>query len=167
MLTDSNVFKSYESSTITNTYPSFSYLLVNISKVSLVLFLNVSTSIVWLFSSKTFTLHSYSLKIEIVYSIFFVLIINSLLPFFKENNKLSLELYSLESYITLYSFENVIAMTKVLPCLYTFSIENISEKVSFYRSIGLGQIPIVKPVYLMQSVDLSYARYCFYKDKLK
>jgi hypothetical protein len=56
-------------------------------------------------------------------------------------------------------------MTKVLPCLYTFSIENISEKVSFYRSIGLGQIPIVKPVYLMQSVDLSYARYCFYIEK--
>ena len=55
-------------------------------------------------------------------------------------------------------------MTKNFPTLYGLSIENIKEKIMFYDSVGLHNIAILHPTYLMQSVELSYARYYFYKS---
>ena len=46
-------------------------------------------------------------------------------------------------------------------------MDNIKQKLEFYKSINMEQIPIVHPKYLMQSVSLSYARYQFYKDRGK
>ena len=41
-----------------------------------------------------------------------------------------------------YSQEEVIKMTKSLPAIYGYSIENIKQKVEFYNSINLHSITI-------------------------
>lgn len=64
-----------------------------------------------------------------------------------------------------YTREEVLKMTKILPALYTYSIENIKQKVDFYDSVGLRKLTTEKAACLMQSVELSYARYMFYKEK--
>ena len=56
-------------------------------------------------------------------------------------------------------------MTKSLPALYSYSIENIKQKITFLRTIGLGFIAIEDTKQLMQSIDLTYARYMFFKEK--
>ena len=56
-------------------------------------------------------------------------------------------------------------MTKQLPTIYSLSMENISRKLEFYDSIGLREIIIKDSKKLMQSVEISYARYLFLKDK--
>lgn len=64
-----------------------------------------------------------------------------------------------------YTREEVINMTKTCPQLYGYGIENIRAKIDFYDSINMHELANVHSTYLMQSVDLSYARYCFYQDK--
>ena len=64
-----------------------------------------------------------------------------------------------------FNYKNVIEMTLKLPTLFGLSIDNIKNKKEFYDQIGLTDIMILKPKFIMQSVDLSYARYMFYKDK--
>jgi len=64
-----------------------------------------------------------------------------------------------------YSYKEVIKMTKNCPQLYGYSIENIREKIGFYDSINMHELAVKPSMYLMQSVNLSYARYCFYQDK--
>ena len=64
-----------------------------------------------------------------------------------------------------YSKEEVIKMTKSLPAIYGYSIDNIKQKIDFYDSIGLHELAINDTKKLMQSVSLSYARYMFYKEK--
>ena len=64
-----------------------------------------------------------------------------------------------------YSKEDVIKMTKSLPSIYSDSIENMKQKIEFYDSIDMHDLAIVDPKILMQSVDLSYARYEFLKSK--
>ena len=56
-------------------------------------------------------------------------------------------------------------MTKDLPAIYGYSKKNMKQKKDFYDSIGLHELVSVDPKQLIQSVNLSYARYCFYKDK--
>lgn len=56
-------------------------------------------------------------------------------------------------------------MTKSLPQIYSHSIENMKQKIEYYDSIGLHEMPVIIPKYLMQSVNLSYARYKFLKEK--
>ena len=64
-----------------------------------------------------------------------------------------------------YSFDDVLNMTKSLPALYSYSIENIKEKIEFYNSIGLCELVTRKPMFLIQSTALSYARYQFFISK--
>ena len=64
-----------------------------------------------------------------------------------------------------YSKEEVIKMTKSLPAIYGYRIDNIKQKIDFYDSIGLHELAINDTKRLMQSVSLSYARYMFYKEK--
>ena len=64
-----------------------------------------------------------------------------------------------------YSRADVIKMTKSLPSLYSLSIENIKQKITFLREIQLDFIVIEDTKQLMQSIDLTYARYMFFKDK--
>ena len=52
-----------------------------------------------------------------------------------------------------------------LPSLYSLSVENISQKLKFYELIGLREMCINDASRLMQSVDLSYARYKFLENR--
>ena len=63
-----------------------------------------------------------------------------------------------------YNREEVIKMTKTLPQIYSYSIDNIKQKIEFYDSIGLHSLAIIDAKQLMQSTNLSYARYMYYKD---
>ena len=45
------------------------------------------------------------------------------------------------------------------------SSENIKNKIEFYNSIGMKEILLKSPKYFMQSVELSYARYMFFREK--
>ena len=63
-----------------------------------------------------------------------------------------------------YSDTEVRMMTVSLPSLYGLSIENIRIKKEFYDSIGLSRLMIVDPKKVMQSIELSYSRYMFFKD---
>ena len=53
-------------------------------------------------------------------------------------------------------------MTKSLPTIYGYSIENMKRKIEFYDSINMHLLAVREPKQLMQSVALSYARYQFY-----
>ena len=64
-----------------------------------------------------------------------------------------------------YTREEVIKMTKSHPTLYGYSIENIRQKITFYDSIDMHELAIIDSKRLIQSVDLSYARYIFYREK--
>ncbi len=64
-----------------------------------------------------------------------------------------------------YSRADVIKMTKSLPALYGYNIENIKQKITFLRTIDLGFVVIEDTKQLMQSIDLTYARYMFFKEK--
>ena len=64
-----------------------------------------------------------------------------------------------------YSHEDVIKMTKVLPSLFGISIENIKQKITFLKQIDLDFIAVDDTKKLMQSIDLTYARYMFFKDR--
>ena len=64
-----------------------------------------------------------------------------------------------------YSREDVIKMTKSLPTIYSYSIENMQQKIKFYDSINLHFLAVEDSKNLMQSTELSYARYMFYKQK--
>ena len=64
-----------------------------------------------------------------------------------------------------YSQEDVIKMTKTFPALFGLSMDNIKQKIIFLREIQLDFIAIEDTKYLMQSIDLTYARYMFFKDK--
>ena len=64
-----------------------------------------------------------------------------------------------------YSYNNVIEMTRSLPTLFGLSIENIKQKITFLKQIDLDFIAIEDTKKLMQSIDLTYARYMFFKDR--
>ena len=61
-----------------------------------------------------------------------------------------------------YSYEQVMMITKKFPQIYSLSIENIREKKEFYDMLGIGFVILLEPKRLIQSMDLSYARYMFY-----
>ena len=64
-----------------------------------------------------------------------------------------------------YTKEEVIKITKSSPQIYSLSIESIKQKIEFYDSIDMHELAVINPKQLMQSVNLSYARYSFYKDR--
>ena len=64
-----------------------------------------------------------------------------------------------------YSREEVIKMTKTLPAIYSYSIDNMKQKIKFYDSINMHELAIEAPIYLMQSVVLSFAKYHFYLSR--
>lgn len=64
-----------------------------------------------------------------------------------------------------YSYNDVIKMTNTLPTLFGLSIENIKQKITFLKQIDLDFIAVNDTKKLMQSIDLTYARFSFFKDK--
>ena len=63
-----------------------------------------------------------------------------------------------------YTKEEVIKMTKTLPQIYSLSIENMKQKIDFYNLIDMHELAVIDAKNLMQSINLSYARYSFYID---
>ena len=63
-----------------------------------------------------------------------------------------------------YTKEEVFTITKNLPTIYSYSKENIKDKKNFYDEIGISDFILSKTKNFMQSVELSYARYMFYKS---
>ena len=60
-----------------------------------------------------------------------------------------------------YSYKEVIIITKKFPQIYSSSIDDIREKKEFYDFLGIGFIILLEPRRLIQSLNLSYARYMF------
>ena len=79
----------------------------------------------------------------------------------KENMKQKIE----DMMLLGYSKEEVVKMTKSMPSIYSYSKENMKQKIDFYDSIGMHVLAVIDAKNLMQSVNLSYARYSFYMDK--
>ena len=50
------------------------------------------------------------------------------------------------------------------PQLYNISIETLKAKIEFYQSINILHIILKEPERLIQSVELSYAKYMFFMD---
>ena len=64
-----------------------------------------------------------------------------------------------------YSLKETLQIIKEFPYILASKEENIRQKLQFYKFIGLDKIVINKPKQLIQSVELSYARYMFYLSK--
>lgn len=64
-----------------------------------------------------------------------------------------------------YTEEEVLMMSKNFPTIFGYELNTISKRMEFYNSIGLRKMTIYDSKQLIQSIELSYARYEFYKDK--
>ena len=62
-----------------------------------------------------------------------------------------------------YKRDDVLCMIKTLPALIGSSIDSIKLKLDFYDSIGIKDLLITCPKKMIQSVELSYARYMYFK----
>lgn len=63
-----------------------------------------------------------------------------------------------------YSHNQILIMTKNMPSIFSFNTDTLKDKIEFYKSIKLEAIFINKPKNLIQSEELSYARYKFYES---
>lgn len=66
-----------------------------------------------------------------------------------------------------YSRDEALKIIIGLPTILGYSNENLKEKFSFFVQVGLMDAPIVKARNLMQSVDLTYARFRFLTEEKK
>ena len=64
-----------------------------------------------------------------------------------------------------YSEDEVRNIAREFPAILGLTIENIGKKIRFYDSVGLHLVAVKMPRYLMQSVELSYARYRLLQEK--
>ena len=64
-----------------------------------------------------------------------------------------------------YTYNQVIDITISLPAIFGYSDKNLLDKIRYYKEIGLSDLIIIKPKILMQSIELSYARYEYMKTK--
>lgn len=62
-----------------------------------------------------------------------------------------------------YDIETIKKLVLSFPQIFSVKIENILPKINFYEGIGIMDTIISHPKNLMQSVDLSYARYKFFE----
>ena len=64
-----------------------------------------------------------------------------------------------------YTDNQVIDITISLPSIFGFSNKNLLDKIRYYKEIGLSDLIIIDPKILIQSIELSYARYEYMKTK--
>ena len=64
-----------------------------------------------------------------------------------------------------YTKNDVIKMILNFPGLISLNIETVNHKINFYKTINIEKVFITNTKQLIQSVELSYARYEFYKSK--
>lgn len=58
-----------------------------------------------------------------------------------------------------YTKEEALKMTVSNPAIFSHSSNALKEKIEFFKSIGLKYFLVEKPKNLMQSIDLTYARF--------
>lgn len=63
-----------------------------------------------------------------------------------------------------YTNDEVISMTTNSPSIFGLSIENLKPKLEYYDFIGLHDLALKDPKHLIQSVNLSYARFEFFRE---
>ena len=63
-----------------------------------------------------------------------------------------------------YNKDEIIKMLETFPSLFLLNIDVLNEKIQFYDRIGLSKKVAENAKLLMQSTELSYARYMFYKS---
>jgi hypothetical protein len=56
-------------------------------------------------------------------------------------------------------------MTVNLPSIYCYDFEKTRTKIDFFNSIGLENIVLDETKRLMMSMELLYARYCFFTEE--
>lgn len=64
-----------------------------------------------------------------------------------------------------YSHDEVKKITVTFPQVYSLSVDNLTPKIEFYDSIELHNMIVETPRNLIQSVNVSYARYKFFQKK--
>lgn len=64
-----------------------------------------------------------------------------------------------------YSKQEALNMTKQLPTLLGLKKENIKQKIDFYKATNLDFIILEDTKKLMQSIDLTYARFMYLKEQ--
>lgn len=64
-----------------------------------------------------------------------------------------------------YNKDQIIKMTVELPPIYGSKEESLDNKIDFMKDINLDPIILESAKYLIQSVELTYARYAFFQDR--
>lgn len=64
-----------------------------------------------------------------------------------------------------YSLEDIINIITLYPTILNFNNETLINKLNFYTSIDINSYLAMYPKDFMQSVELTYARYMFLKDR--
>lgn len=64
-----------------------------------------------------------------------------------------------------YDKDQIIKMTVELPTIYGSKEESLDNKIDFMKTINLEPIILESAKYLIQSVELTYARYAFFQDR--
>ncbi len=64
-----------------------------------------------------------------------------------------------------YTKEEVMNVVTIYPTILTKSTGKIKDLVEFYDSIGMHELLLKEPKQFMQSVEVSYARYMFFKER--
>ena len=51
------------------------------------------------------------------------------------------------------------------PMILGYAKDSVKRKIEFYDKLGLRDIIFINSRNLIQSIEVTYARYCFFKDK--
>ena len=62
-----------------------------------------------------------------------------------------------------YSKDEIMDVSKKFPAILGLSKDNINEKLDFFETVGLQGVALKKPDYTVQSVEVTYARYEFFR----
>ena len=60
--------------------------------------------------------------------------------------------------------EEIVKITGNLPSFLLLSDSNVLAKINFFRSIGLANVIVNDSKKLMQSLELTYARYAYFQE---
>lgn len=64
-----------------------------------------------------------------------------------------------------YTYDEILYTFEVIPAVMAYSADSLREKLKYYNSIGIHNFIAMKPIKLMLSLNLVYARYKFLTEK--
>lgn len=64
-----------------------------------------------------------------------------------------------------YTYDEILYIFEVIPAVMAYSADSLKEKLKYYNSIGIHNFIAMKPIKLMLSLNLVYARYRFLTEK--